>query len=236
MADSGIEIFGSCVTRDAFEFDTLCKYKITAYYARSSLISLYSDQMEVSLNDIKLESNFERLTVYNDLTNDFRKHVTKKRDSYLIIDFIDERIAVLQKGASCFTQSAAFLKSGYDLDGKVIRDSERTKLWKESASLFIKEIASCYDPQKIILHKAFWKHRYVTDDGKVHLFKNLSSFLNNKMLGEYYQFFETALPGIKTIEIGAFHASKTHKWGLEPFHYQDEYYINFLKELSLLIS
>lgn len=236
MSIVNIEIFGSCVTRDAFEFDVSGRYQISAYNARSSLISLYSDPIDVSFDDIKAEFMFEKQMVYNDLTKSFRKHITKKRDSYLIIDFIDERFDVLRKGASCFTKSAAFSKSGYDLDGEAITGYERLQLWKQSASLFIKEITSCYDPQKVILHKAFWKHRYVAGDGKTRFFVNLSYFLKNRFLSEYYRFFETNMPGLKTIEIGGFHAFETHKWGLEPFHYQNEYYINFLKELSVLTS
>lgn len=236
MSEVSIDIFGSCVTRDVFEFDMLRRYKITAYYARSSLVSLYSDPIDVSLDNIKLASNFGKQMVYNDLTNGFRKHLTKKQDSYFIIDFIDERYDVLRKGASCFTKSTEFLKSGYDLDGEALTSYERIKLWKQSASLFIKEITSCYDPQKIILHKAFWKYRYVASDGRTRLFKNLSLFLKNRILSEYYRFFETKMSGLKTIEINAFNASETHKWGLAPFHYEDEYYINFLEQLNLLIS
>ncbi|PFE67407.1 hypothetical protein CN316_20615, partial [Bacillus cereus] len=60
-----IDILGSCVTRDAFKYDGEDVFRINQYYARSSLVSLYSKPVNVALNDINLESNFQKRMVYN---------------------------------------------------------------------------------------------------------------------------------------------------------------------------
>lgn len=51
-----IDILGSCVTRDAARYSA--EYQVNRYYARSSLISIYSDSTEIDIKEIGLASDF----------------------------------------------------------------------------------------------------------------------------------------------------------------------------------
>jgi len=230
-----VDIWGSCVTRDAFAFDKAAEYNVRGYFTGLSLISLYSEPTEISLNDIPLTSDFQKRVIYDDFTKSFKKYIGEKPSPFLIIDFIDERFAVLRKGNCCITESNEFRQSGLAVKAEPIKGPERMKLWKERALLFIEEITSCYASKKIILHKAFWRERYATGNGEEKSFDESYINDNNKRLTEYYRFIEENIPGIKTIVINDFNALETHKWGLAPFHYQDAYYLELLEQLRVLV-
>ncbi|PFN04201.1 DUF6270 domain-containing protein [Bacillus cereus] len=229
-----IDILGSCVTRDAFKYDEENIFKINQYYARSSLISIYSKPVNVTLNDINLESNFQKRMVYNDLTSAFRKYIKNKTGDYLLIDFIDERMSVLKSGDSYVTRSREFINSKSNLKGTLLTGSEKLNKWKQSALVFSEEISKCFNVDKIILHKALWKEQYITKDGDIKTFEDKTIAEHNELLMQYYSFIEENLKGIKTIQLDDFHASEAHIWSLAPYHYQDEYYIEFMKQLKSL--
>lgn len=229
-----IDILGSCVTRDAFKYDGENVFRVNQYYARSSLISLYSKSVNITLNDINLESNFQKRMVYNDLTNAFRKYIKNKTGDYLMIDFIDERMSILKSGDSYITRSREFINSKSNLKGTLLTGSEKLNKWKQSALIFSEEISKYYNGDKIILHKALWKEQYITKDGDIKTFEDKTIAENNELLMQYYSFIEENLKGIKVIELEDFNASEAHVWSLAPYHYQDEYYIEFMKQLKSL--
>ncbi|WP_418056022.1 DUF6270 domain-containing protein [Priestia megaterium] len=75
-----IDILGSCVSRDPFAmFDH--DYEINSYFARTNIISLASNSMNISIHRISLESNFQKRCVYNDLNKLFFKNV-KETEAY----------------------------------------------------------------------------------------------------------------------------------------------------------
>lgn len=237
-----IDIFGSCVSRDVFNFDKACKYDIRSYFSRSSLVSLYSTPIDISLEDIASEdtnllNNFAKKMVHHDLTKKFRTHIKESPAPYLIIDFIDERFNVIRNGDTYFTESLDFVKSNCGLSGEKIGGSMKTALWKYKAKLFIEDIVFYYEPQKIILHKAFWRNQYIAKDGVALMFKDQRIPFhdrNNELLRIYYDFIEINIPNLKIIEINDFYTYEMHEWGLAPFHYQDEYYREFLRQLEPL--
>lgn len=175
--------------------------------------------------------------VYNDLTKKFRVHIKENPAPYLIIDFIDERFNIILNGDSYFTESFDYIKSNCNLSGEKISNSTRTVLWKDNAKRFVEDITFYYESQKIILHKAFWKNQYIAKDGTVLMFEDQKIQYhdqNNELLRMYYEFIEINIPDLKIIEINDFHACEMHQWGLAPFHYQDEYYREFLRRLAPL--
>ncbi|PFA18401.1 hypothetical protein CN373_19115 [Bacillus cereus] len=229
-----IDILGSCVTRDAFRYDEENIFKINKYYARSSLVSIYSEPIKITLKDINLESQFQKRMVYSDLTKDFRKYVKNQVADYFLIDFIDERLSVLKNGDSYFTRSNEFVKAKINLKGNVLNSVEKMSEWKESAQLFSEELRKHFNLDQIILHKAYWKESYIDKDGEVRAFNDDTIAQNNEKLMQYYSLIEENLKGIKTIEVEELISSEIHIWGLSPFHYQDEYYKEFINQLKVL--
>lgn len=60
----------------------------------------------------------------------------------------------------------------------------------------------------------------------------------NAKLSSHINFLQKNISRIKTIRIDneISLASKEHKWGLSPFHYIDEYYLAFMKEVKNLVN
>jgi len=56
-----IDILGSCVTRDAFEYaNAKDDYIIDQYFARSSLISIVAPPIDINKESIELDSAFQQ--------------------------------------------------------------------------------------------------------------------------------------------------------------------------------
>jgi hypothetical protein len=229
-----IDILGSCVTRDVFNFTD--KFKIQSYFARTSLASIYSKPINISLDDFELPSAFQKKMVFNDLTKYFRKYIKSTKADFLIIDFIDERFGILKHNDSFITASAEYNKSNLNQILKPTRltPSQKLLVWEKSALEFIEEVKNYYTPQKIILHKCFYKEKFKSKYGEIVKFEQSYDY-QNELLSRYYNFFEEKFTGINVIELDKqFLASETHRWGLTPYHYEDEYYIQFINELKKL--
>ena len=237
---------GSCVTRDAFYDDILQDweswFKIKRLFSRSSLISLQSPSLQINLSEITNITPFECRYVYEDCNKEFIRYINSLdcNKHGLILDFIYEQCDLLKMDQHYITLTDEFTRSGLSskLKGQVIHrfDQETTKLWKESCLSFISRIQELFPAHRVILHKAFWRENYLEDD-RIQNFSNLDLIRShNKLLREYYNFFEDSFPGIKTIEIKQkdYLADKNHRWGLYPFHYEADYYRKFLKKLIAL--
>jgi hypothetical protein len=234
-----IDILGSCVTRDAFEFPMASDYTPAPYFARSSLISIYSPSLEIKKEGIILKSQFQQKTVFNDLNKVFRQHINNSTSHFLIIDFIDERFDILKYKDSYLTNSDEYKNSNLPtiLNTTTLeKNQEYFKLWELAALRFVQDL-KIRQPKSVILHKAFWCKKYIDKDGNIQSFPNQERIdLNNKRLERMYAFVERNLPGIlKSIHLrGEYLSDINHRWGLSPFHYESKYYEDFIKELKAI--
>jgi Family of unknown function (DUF6270) len=233
-----VTILGSCVTRDAFELTT-GDYNIEHYFARTSFLSLTSPPLDIKEEDILLESPFQRRCVYNDLTKQFFNLTKEKKSDIIIIDLIDERFNLLKIGESYITRSNEFANA------KLIRDYESTLIkrnidfrseWTEAAESFIIQLLDKYRPEEIIIHKTLWQEYYLDSKGNKQRYEQKINEIthHNRLLESYYEFLEERFPEIKVIDMAAepYLASEEHKWGLSPFHFEENYYHRFLELLS----
>ena len=237
MAD--ISILGSCVTRDAIRKPS--KYNLLNYIARTSLISIMSPPYPIKFEDILLNSNFQRNTVYQDANKENLKKLTVQPSEYLIIDFIDERFKLIHMSDSFLTLSNE-LRGSSILNNLIYEELERDneavlELWCKSAEAFFKEVLNVYDPTKIILHKTFWREKYLD---QLNQQKSFSDSVikevrkQNQLLKFYYDYCETIVPGISVVDMtdNRFLACENHIWGLAPYHFEKSYYDVFIKKLD----
>lgn len=241
-----IVIHGSCVTRDAFEFEhplAIKKSEIT-YFARSSLITKNNPPFFIEENEIQNISLFQKRCVLSDLTNSFYKYISENdlSEAFLIIDFIDERNKIIKYRNHYFTQSEEFINSNLSkiLTGTTLeRESPDTiKLWKENCLLFIEKIKQVFKPGHVVLHKALGKEKYYHGI-EILPFSFINRIrINNGLLEEYYGFFESHFPGISVIDLNnkGYLSDKDHKWGLSPFHYVSDYYFDFMDSLERIMK
>lgn len=230
-----IDIFGSCVTRDAFK-TTETDFTINKYFARSSIISQYSKPLNIKEEDIKLPSNFQRRMVFFDLQKMFRRYIENSTSEYIIIDFIDERMNLIKLNHDSYiTRSKEFANANLKIKNSTVlhRHNLPEDLWFEKAALFINDIKKKFDLNKIILHKALWQEKYKTVAGELKAFENTEEIkLNNNLLKTYYHFIEANLEGINVIDLNdQFYSDESHHWGKSPFHYEQQYYKRFIDHL-----
>ena len=119
MRTPTVDIFGSCIARDALEHSEKAVL-LGRYFARSSLISAYSKPIEINADAISLGSAFQCRIVTDDLTKAFRRFLeSTKCADYLVIDFIDERYDVYEYSENhYYTFSSEHNISGLRLRGK----------------------------------------------------------------------------------------------------------------------
>ena len=227
-----IVILGSCVTRDIFRLFP-GHFNVVAYFARTSIISLMSDPLLIKESDINLDSAFQRRLILYDFNKLFFPVIKKADFDCLMIDFIDERFDLLKYDNCYVTRSPEMVNSKLETKFNfelIKRNVPRThELWEESCDSFIYELKKSISLERIILHKAFWAEKYC-DNNVIRDFsqQQLEGIRkNNIILERYHSFFQSRLQGISILELGkgSFVADKDHQWGLSPFHYEENYYL-----------
>ncbi|MPM58181.1 hypothetical protein SDC9_105010 [bioreactor metagenome] len=274
MSNIKIDIIGSCVTRDAFEFTKYMllnnKYSINNYISKTSIISLTSniiDKVGCDISNTKMTA-WEKRQVEYDLNKAWINILKKSDSDIIIIDLIDERYDICSINGTYFTKSNLFNKLKFKSDNNIEiknRFSEDVyNLWFKSVESYIYELKKL--KKKVLVHKALWKNEYVNNNinkslskniylnniayslyygnifdfrNKIRKFNNITQVKiekNNKILNEYYNVF-TLEKDFQIIEIlKDFKCDKGHKWGLAPFHYESDYYVEFIKILDRIVS
>ena len=237
LEDKYIDIWGSCVSRDIFGD---IKGHVKNYIARQSIISLFQSPINIFDDSIKNDSQFQLRLLKSDLHKDAIFNLKKEHAKWLILDFIDERFSLVKIGSSYATGSSEFYKSipnakNYPVlkrafkDGVLLLDEVPVEKYLKD---FISKITNIYE--HIIIHKVFLVDVYFKD-GHFYRFDDIKLANNkvvNKMLSEYYKLVQKHLPNSIIVEAYGFPASASHKWGLSPMHFVDEYYADIKKQIQ----
>ena len=167
-----VSIFGSCVTRDALEFeeDENQRLELKTYIARQSIISSIDKPIKCCEEDIKLNSPFQRRMVLWDLKKNAFELLSSDNSRYLIIDFIDERLGLCKLNGSVVTCSTEFKKSGVaELFGGSepifinFKDGEylfENVSLKQYCKRFCEQLLKIYPEERIIIHRALGVTKY----------------------------------------------------------------------------
>ncbi|WP_453993270.1 DUF6270 domain-containing protein [Bacillus nitroreducens] len=248
-----IGILGSCVTRDVFDNSfnegIESEYEVSFYTSKSSLISIESNPIYISEGYGKPEHrNFFKRVLQNDFEKGFFNRLTGEQDIF-IIDFIDERYDCFEISPNqIVTRSDYLLNSGIldkiNYQRQLYRVKQETiEMWKESCDSFLEKLLKVIPRNKIVLHKAYYAKDFRDVNGEIKMFDGtLNKYFNqeevekhNNLLSLYYDYVLKRIPGIKVIDIsenGPIIASREHKWGLAPFHYEKNYYEKFKDTLK----
>lgn len=239
-----VDIFGSCVTRDLFEFDKQRCFKINEYIARQAVISSLSKPLYYSKENIHLSSNFQKKQIESDLNKDIFLKLQNSLGEYLIIDMIEERFKIAKIDRSYITVSnelnlSRFLDNYsfklYDKDYRHGKVYFRHKAYKKIISAFCKKILEIYNEDKIIIHEVYLSNRYINKNGVINDFpENCLNdlYIFNQKLVYIYQILKEILPNAFILYLGnQYIASENNKWGLAPMHFQEQYYIEALQKL-----
>lgn len=218
-------VVGSCVSRDAIEF--IDNIECPMYIARSSLVSIFSKApIEEEIKKLEIQSEihrFHRDCIVDDI---FKNSITKIANSdneYIIIDLIEERVplGIFESGSIVTLSQASRLYSNLEslVSKKILPFTE------EYMNLFIQMIdqIDILNNSKIIIHKALYAESMERNN-------------ENEKLNFMYEVLHQNLKKSIMIEPDSRYVNATHKWGVAPYHYIDEYYKSFVSKLSLAIN
>ena len=237
-----VSIFGSCVTRDALEYDYRHYLKLNSYICRQSMVSSVSAPVICSIEDINLQSKFQRRQVYNDLVKNMYDMLNNDSSRYLIIDLIDERFRLITYQGSLITDSTYLQESRYITKGKLMDYNTCFGIYminnrplKAYVNKFCDRILNIYPSDRIIIHKAYMADSYLGKDGKVYSFDHQCKKNNkkiNKRLEYLYGELQNHFQQAKVIDLSSTAlAWEGHKWGLGPMHYVEDYYRNVVGKI-----
>lgn len=251
----GCAIFGSCVTKDIFNFVSDESLMVSSYVARQSIVSAISNPLKVNKEKIKLESDFQKRCVFNDIakinTWEYLRHGEANiKNKYLLIDLIDERFDLLKINDSLITCSPELLDSGCFKNKKFKRFKKIKSLNGEwfigdiyfvgCIEQFVMKIKDIFDEENIIIHKVRMTDYYRDLSGNLVVFQEdvlKENHIVNEMLDFMYACLIEYLPNAVVIDrSGSYFADSSHQWGLAPMHFEAEYYIDVLKEIKVVLQ
>lgn len=219
-------IYGSCVSRDAFELTN--KFQIASYVARSSVGSAFS-QPVYSLQGSDLSANtsaFQQRMVSADIEKRLAKDLLEQEFDVLLIDFIDERLAIAEIDGGVITLSPELSRCGISLDSThIVRSgseehfSHFTQGWRKLTDLV--------NPRKILVSRVFWA--VLEDAGEARRAREANAYL--RRLYDHV----TDTPGIAFIDYPPelLQADPAHRWGPSPFHFVSEFYNRTIEGVAM---
>lgn len=154
-------IFGSCVSRDIFNFDTTDQVRLVDYYARSSLASAFCPLTREENLSHRIVSPFQRRIVKADLDRSFREQLACLDFDVLLIDFIDERFDLfVTDDGHVITLSNELLSTGFapaSERGTVIRSGSEPffDLWQAGWKSFMDTLDRHGQRDKVKINQVF---------------------------------------------------------------------------------
>lgn len=236
-------VFGSCVSRDGFEYcnkNNLIPYGYTARYSASRIAFPAIDKnFDLSL----LTSQFQRKIVKRELENNLFADMEGHPSDFVVIDFIDDRFGLVEIEEDIYVTNSFELRNSQlvNTDSKKIPAQSELffELWSKGIDLFLKEMDSKNLLNKIIVNAVFWASKFedgtsITGypDKRVETSEYIKGF--NFLLEKQYEYLRSKLCPEQFIYYPEhlLTASLEHKWGRSPFHYSEEFYHFFLKKID----
>ncbi|WP_252107373.1 MULTISPECIES: DUF6270 domain-containing protein [unclassified Halomonas] len=234
-------VLGSCVSRDPFEIAEKNNFEIIAYHARSSFSSLgakpHVDQKILS----EIKSNWQRKMVRADMEKSVLEEIKKNNFDILLIDLIDERFNISVRGDSVHTVSNEYKKALYQPNSYSFlkaSSKEKLKLWKKGLEVLSDLLKESMLEKKVVINKVYWTLKGDGADKLLDRYTEEAIYETNAQLEVMYDEIANSIPDAKFINYnsGDLIVDKNHKWGLEPFHFSRNVFLQQLKTLNEICS
>lgn len=233
LAAKRIHIYGSCVSRDPFEFDE-GGLTLSGYIARSSLASAFDTRFptpDATIPIANIASPFQRRMVKWDLSRCAASLLQGTPSDAILLDFIDERFSLLDLDGALVTISSEFIRSGYPVDPERVilsGSAEHLMAWKHGLAAMLAVI----DADRLIVNRVRW----ATHDSLGELLSDQENIARNNATLEAMYDHAATIPGIRFIDYRdeLLVADRSHKWGVSPFHYpraMGEYMLEALRKI-----
>lgn len=227
------DIFGTCVTRDAFTFENN-KHTVNYYSSRSSLISAIQQPLNIDISKVNLNSRFFDRVVKDDLNKDFKRYSRKPKAKAIVIDLIQERHPLnILDGIGFTTYSEQYVKTKLPV-GRLYKDDQKLRIFEKNISKIAK-LFSQYE--LVILHEVSIGDTYITKNNEIEKLqlRDVDKYFIKKGYA-YYDLFKKHIPNLKIIKIEGYLVDEKNKWGAGPSHFEEDYYIKFNEGLDYVIN
>lgn len=233
-------IYGSCVSRDTFEYLPQDRFTLLKYIARQSLISAFSPPVEdVPAAVEELPSAFQRRMQRGDFASDVLRqiHRSKEEIDLLLWDLVDERLGVYVYGdGTVVTRTVELIRSG--LDEEIAAEAEHLPFgsdehfarWAGAAERYLAFLDAQGLRNRTVLLAVPWAERAVSGEPTPSSF-GTSAAEANQTFTRYYEALESRGVSV-TQPTRTPVADVEHRWGLAPFHYAETHYRDVAEALQ----
>jgi hypothetical protein len=240
-----IGIFGSCVSRDPCALATASDFAVGPYVARQSSVGLFDEPLAFNPDWYAELKDFERRCVAIDLSKTMLDHLERTSIDALILDLIDERFDILKVNGTRLSNAHVGSKGFCDHYAGAIEilprlGQEVTDSWKKGMFRFLCRLAERFAKRPLILHEAYWATHFRTKEGSLRQYSPIYTRLgvsHNAILSEYYSHVRKTCNDIG-LNLSIIRVSEqfilgdeNHRWSKEPFHYCEEYNVEFSEKL-----
>jgi len=220
-------ILGSCVTSEVFRFAGDLGPP-ASYHARTSLLSIMSPPRALADDELDWTCGFARRAVQADFAKTFFDDLQAASPDYLIVDFVDDRFALMRSGDSWFLRSHDFVACGGDEISRFpLVNIPRTWLglpvpWREACRRFAAAFRGRFPDLPVVIHRA---PGLSSPDGKRTVCDGIEIGVLNGLLDDYASWFAGDVEPVVDLRLsGPYLADREHRWGYSPFHYEERYY------------
>lgn len=231
-------ICGSCVSRDAFEFDAAGQFKLADYFARSSFGSSFSTPAAADPYSAQIASAFQRRQISRDFLKTLPQALRDTEFDLLLIDFIDERFPLFRFNDGSIVTISTELHTLRVLEPRLGTrfdpfDARQFDLWCTGWDRFIAQCRSAGQIDKILINQVYWTG--TTVDGQPSPTPPPEQIARaNDYLEQLYRHCAVTIPPTQFIRYdpGLLRCDPGHRWGLAAFHYEAALYEVTLDQLA----
>ena len=235
-------IYGSCVSRDTFEFLRQHGFELSAYVARQSLLSAYSRVDEERLPRFETSSSFQRRMIEGDWTSSLPRALARLRGRVDLVlwDLCDERLGVRRLASGHYvTRSVDTIATGLDAqlheqgaELVTFGSPQHRRHFTARLRRFRQRLDELELLDRTLVLAPAWASRCGDGTPTPSSF-GLSAKDANPLFADYHQEVEEIV-GTPILRVGEdlVEAAAHHRWGKAPFHYSDDVYIRLADEIS----
>lgn len=235
-----INIHGSCVSRDVFEYDDKHLFKVNEYIARNSLFSVISPPPKfLDLAFFTANNAWQQRMIFIDYNKLLFERLDENPSDFFLIDLIDERFS-LNKIEGSFITWTSVSEACLNLEKNLVHAMYfYDNAIKDPIGLYCERLLSLYAPHKIILYKAYFKYKYISAEGESKCFPQDKVKYYSRLNEHFSRCYDELSERLNCIIIEMpknAEASEIHKWGLAPMHYTEQANRYVFRELEKICN
>lgn len=231
-------IYGSCVSRDTFEY-LESPVTLVRYVARQSLISAGVNSQAAAADAPTFDSRFQQRQSDSDLRGDLYRQLAHSSSNVdaVVVDLVDERGGLyILPGQDYITRTPERVQRGGDStwpDRLPFGSATHFALWQEGFRRFRDELTRHQLWERTICLAIPWAERTRGGEDSPASF-GMTAAIGNRAYRPYYAAVQDA--GLRLCRPKPrwrrTHSDANNKWGLAPFHYADDVYENVANQLD----